>query len=226
MACLNLLESDTKPKLKVLVYVGLTFCLFFFFLHSFGPAFWLLIGDTFLLLTATPGFAQTFTWPMYICVRARACVCARVCVRVLAFICYCQMSKPTTYLRSCYILWFPLVEPFFLITFLQYIIFLVFVCLLLMDFFFGQVCLRLAWEVQYLVDRFGIHQTIVCFSSLYFSFTSVLSLFLPKAQLTFYFPLQPFRSPFAQPYFTDFLFILKSSCKRSLGSLIEPGAIC
>ena len=33
---------------------------------------------------------------------------------------------------------------FFLITFLQSIIFLVFVCLLLMDFF-GQVCLRLAW---------------------------------------------------------------------------------
>ena len=28
-------------------------------------------------------------------------------------------------------------------------------------FFFGQVCLRLALEVQYLVDRFGIHQTTV-----------------------------------------------------------------
>ena len=26
-------------------------------------------------------------------------------------------------------------------------------------FFFGQVHLHLAWEVQYLVDRFGIHQT-------------------------------------------------------------------
>ena len=34
------------------------------------------------------------------------------------------------------ILWFPLVEPFSLITFLQSVIFLVFVCLLLMDFFF------------------------------------------------------------------------------------------
>ena len=28
-------------------------------------------------------------------------------------------------------------------------------------FFFGQVCLRLALEVQYHVDRFGIHQTTV-----------------------------------------------------------------
>ena len=28
-------------------------------------------------------------------------------------------------------------------------------------FFFGQVCWRLALEVQYLVDRFGIHQTTV-----------------------------------------------------------------
>ena len=28
-------------------------------------------------------------------------------------------------------------------------------------FFFGQVCLRFALEVQYLVDRFGIHQTTV-----------------------------------------------------------------
>ena len=72
------------------------------------------------------------------------------------------MSKPATLLRSCHILWFHLVEPFFLITCLQSIIFLVFVCLLLMEFFFfGQVCLRLALEVQYLVDRFGIHQTTV-----------------------------------------------------------------
>ena len=86
MACLNLLESDAKPKLKVHVYVGLTFCVFFW--HSFGPEFWLLIGDTFLLLTpssATPGFAQTFTRPMYICVRARACVC----VRARACVCVC-----------------------------------------------------------------------------------------------------------------------------------------
>ena len=30
-----------------------------------------------------------------------------------------------------------------------------------MEFFFRQVCLRLALEVQYLVDRFGIHQTTV-----------------------------------------------------------------
>ena len=128
------------------------------------------------------------------------CVCACACV--LAFISYCHMSKPATLLRSCYILWFHLVEPFFLIpflpaewserltpgqsgwlgaaavgsipalalslflqrlTFLQRIIFLVFVCLLLMEFFFGQVCLRLALEVpvQYPVDRFGIHLTTV-----------------------------------------------------------------
>ena len=30
-----------------------------------------------------------------------------------------------------------------------------------MEFFFGQVCLHLALEVQYLVDRLGIHQTTV-----------------------------------------------------------------
>ena len=36
------------------------------------------------------------------------------------------------------------------------------ICMLAANgFFFGQVCLRLAWEVQYLVDRFGIHQATV-----------------------------------------------------------------
>ena len=89
------------------------------------------------------------------------CVC--VCVCVLAFISYCHMSKPATLLRSCYILWFHLVEPFFLITCLQSIIFLVFVCLLLMEFFFflAKCVYVFALEVQYLVDRFGIHQTTV-----------------------------------------------------------------
>ena len=96
--------------------------------------------------------------PASVCV----CVCVCVCACVLAFISYCHMSEPATLLRSCYILWFHLVEPFFLITCLQSIIFLVFVCFLLMEFFFfGQVCFRLALEVQYLVDRFGIHQTTV-----------------------------------------------------------------
>ena len=28
-------------------------------------------------------------------------------------------------------------------------------------FYFGQVCLRLALEVQYLIGRFGVHQTVV-----------------------------------------------------------------
>ena len=40
------------------------------------------------------------------------CVCACACASVLAFIGYCHMSKPATLLRSCYILWFHLVEPF------------------------------------------------------------------------------------------------------------------
>ena len=72
-------------------------------------------------------------------------MCACACV--LAFISYCHMSKPATLLRSCYILWFHLVEPFFLITFLQSIIFLVFVCLLLMDFFFFARCVYvLLWR--------------------------------------------------------------------------------
>ena len=75
------------------------------------------------------------------------CVCACACV--LAFISYCHMSKPATLLRSCYILWFHLVEPFFLITFLQCIIFLVFVCLLLMDFFFLARCVYvLLWRYR------------------------------------------------------------------------------
>ena len=73
------------------------------------------------------------------------------------------------------------------------------------------------WQVWYSPDD--------CFSNFYFSFTSVLSLFLPKAQLTFYSPLRPFCSPFAQPYFTAFLFILKLS-RKSLRSLVEPGAVC
>ena len=90
---------------------------------------------------------------MYICVRVRARVRARararvcVCVCVLAFISYCHMSKPATLLRSCYILWFHLVEPFFLITCLQSTIFLVFVCLLLMEFFFLAKCVYvLLWR--------------------------------------------------------------------------------
>ena len=89
------------------------------------------------------------------------CICVRTCVRVcVSFHFYCQMSKPTTSFRSCYILWFPLVEPFFLDN-----IFTIYnlsrLCMLAANgfFFFGQVCLRLAWEVQYLVDRFGIHHT-------------------------------------------------------------------
>ena len=79
-------------------------------------------------------------------------------------------------------------------------------------FFFGQVCLRLALEVQYLVDRFGVHQTTV---SRTFNFLSVLSLILPKTQLTFYFLLRPFRSPFAQPYSTAFFIFLGVVTRRS-----------
>ena len=74
MACLNLLDSDAKQKLKVLVFVGLTF-----FLLSFGPEFWLLIGDTFVLLTAPPSFAQTFIRSIYMCARLCVCVCVCVC---------------------------------------------------------------------------------------------------------------------------------------------------
>ena len=46
MACLNLLESDAKPKLKVIQWVDFLSSSSFFF-DSFGPEFWLLIGDTF-----------------------------------------------------------------------------------------------------------------------------------------------------------------------------------
>ena len=107
---------------------GLTFFFFFFFLHSdfWLPEFWLLIGDTFLLLTAAPIGVCTNVHPVdvhglarmhvcvcvcvRVCVRVRVCacvcvcVCACVCVRVCVCVCVCvslisyyHMSKPATY---------------------------------------------------------------------------------------------------------------------------------
>ena len=45
MACHNLLESDAKPKLKVLVYVGLAFFLLFFFCILLGQSFGCFVTD-------------------------------------------------------------------------------------------------------------------------------------------------------------------------------------
>ena len=120
-----------------------------------------------------------------VCVRVRVCVC--VCVSLIR---YYHMSKPATYAVAIYsgFSWW---NSFFLI--ISFTIYtLSSLCMLAANgtfFYFGQVCLRLALEVQYLVGRFGVHQTAVTSRTFIILLRQVLSLFLPKAQLTFYFPL-------------------------------------
>ena len=90
-------------------------------------------------------------------------------------------------------------------------------------FFFGQVCLRL--EVQYLVDRFGIHQTTASQTFIFLS-RQFFHYFCQRLNSLSTFHFNHFVLRLHNRTLQLFLFILKSSCKRSLGSLIEPGAIC
>ena len=132
------------------------------------------------------------------------CVCVRACACVVAFISYCHMSKPATLLRSCYILWFHLVETFFLITCLQSIIFLVFVCLLLMEYFFLARCVYvLLWRCN--TSLTGLVFTRRLFLELLIFFD--ISSFIGSAKDSTHFLLRPFRSPFAQPYSTAFFYL-------------------
>ena len=100
-----------------------------------------------------------------------------------------------------------------MITFLQSIIFLVFVCLLLMDFLFGQVCLHLAWEAQYLVDRSGIHQTT---ASQTFVFHGRSFIIFAKGSTHFLLSASTISFSVCTTVLTAFfLFILKLSCKEA-----------
>ena len=61
--------------------MGLTFfLLLLFFFDYFGPEFWLLIGDTFFLLTSTPRLHKHSPRRCtFVCACVRACVCVCVC---------------------------------------------------------------------------------------------------------------------------------------------------
>ena len=102
------------------------------------------------------------------------CVCVCVCVRA----CACELLSHVETSHFITQLLYTLVSfggTFFLDNMFT-IYNLSSLCMLTANefFFFGQVCLRLALEVQYLVDRFGIHQTTVSRTFNFFDISSFI----------------------------------------------------